>query len=97
MNTTGRAILQAVLTPDSPRSKPERDPVKGTIQGIFESVRSVATIDDRLGVTQEAGFGLPLHHPVNRFRDAMIRQLASEAQARESLRVPVRNSLQAAI
>lgn len=34
---------------------------------------------------------------MNRFHDAMIRQLASEAQARESLRVPVRNSLQAAI
>lgn len=51
MNTTSRAILQTVLTPDSSRSKPERDPVKGTIQGILESVRSVATIDDRLGGT----------------------------------------------
>ena len=47
----------------------------------------VASIEWRI---EKTAFGLPVHHPVNRFHDAMIEQLASEVLARESLRLELR-------
>lgn len=53
MNTTSRAILQTVLTTDSTLSKPERDAVQRIIDGNIETAMPVATVDDRLLVTQK--------------------------------------------
>ena len=47
----------------------------------------VASIEWRI---EKTAFGLPVHHRVNRFHDAMIEQLASEVLARESLRLELR-------
>jgi hypothetical protein len=53
MNMTSRAILQTVLTTDATLSKPERDAVQRIIDGNVEAAISVASIDDRLLVTQK--------------------------------------------
>ena len=53
MNTTSRAILETVLTTDTTLSKPERDAVQRIIEGNFDVVMSVASVDDRLLVTQK--------------------------------------------
>ena len=53
MNTTSRDILQTVLTTDTNLSKPERNAVQRIIEGNFEAVMPVASVDDRLLVTQK--------------------------------------------
>jgi len=49
--------------------------------------RMVATVEWRI---EKTDFGFPVHHRVNRFHDAMIKQLAGDVLARETLRLELR-------
>jgi len=49
--------------------------------------RMVATVEWRI---EKTDFGFLVHHRVNRFHDAMIKQLADEVQVRETMRLELR-------